>query len=158
MQPARPPLRDRGIRRRPRHPERARDLGHAATHIAHRDGNRPPQPARRAPTRRDLADRLGERTSRTVRFDATPATLVPDNRDSLLPVRQISRRGPHVLLHRRRRNPARGAAGRRFISRLDVHHPLAELDLLNVSDLYSGQPKQHRRIVIHARDLSRLLP
>jgi len=39
MEPARPPLRVRGIRRRPRHPERARDLGHAATHIAHRDGN-----------------------------------------------------------------------------------------------------------------------
>ena len=71
---------------------------------------------------------------------ATPAGLVPVHLDVVVTVRDIFRRGPHVLLHRGGDDPAPRACRRGFVGGDHVHHPgpaTAPLDTLNP---HSGNP------------------
>jgi hypothetical protein len=65
---------ERGMRGRPAHPERGRDLAHRPVRIPNRSADRDPEPTGRARPRRHLTDRLGERPTRTQRFDTSALT------------------------------------------------------------------------------------
>ena len=146
-------LDERGMRGRPRHPERAGHLADRPVRVPDRDRDRLPQPPRRPRTRRHLTDRLGEALPLAQRLPAPPPALVPHHRDRPCPVRDIARRRRHVALHRRRQHPTRRTAAAALASGLDMDFPDAARQQHDTLHAHACQPEQQRRIVAQARGL-----
>ncbi|TDO30391.1 hypothetical protein EV643_1384 [Kribbella sp. VKM Ac-2527] len=138
-------LDQRGMRGRPRHPERRRDLTDRPVRVPDRHRDRLPQPPGSPRTRRQLTDRLGEAQPLAQRLPAPPPALVPHHRDRPCPVRDVARRGDHVALHRRRHQPTRRTARSCLVSGVDMDFPDAARQQHDTLHAHARQPEQHAK-------------